>query len=54
MTVQICTGIRKVKNGYIVALRWPFGGEPMGGGEVICKTWQEVLDKLTEAQKGLD
>ena len=50
---MICTGIRKVRGGYVVLLRWPYGGEPMGSGEVVCKTWDEVLEKLTEAQEGL-
>ncbi len=45
----ICQEIRKVKNGYILDLRWPFGGEPMGYGEVICTDWGKVIELLTRA-----
>ena len=49
MTVIVCKEIRKVVGGYIIEMRWPYGGEPMGYGEVVCETWEEVIGKLTTA-----
>lgn len=45
----ICTKVEKVGNGYIVQVRWPYGPEVMGYGRVICTTWQQVVDLLTQA-----
>jgi hypothetical protein len=45
----ISTGIRKVTGGYIVNVRWPYGRDPAGYGEVICQTWEEVVALLTRA-----
>lgn len=46
MTLIICKEIRHVKNGYIVELRYPYGDEPGGYGEVVCKTLEEVFELL--------
>lgn len=45
----ICTEIRHVKGGYIVCLRYPYGGEFVDYGEVICKTFEEVIEFLKKA-----
>lgn len=50
MTLVICREIRRVKNGYIIELRWPYGNEPSGYGEVLCLTWDEVLKELSRAK----
>ena len=49
MTIVIAKEIREVGNGYILKLRWPYGGDAGAYGEVVCKTWVEVLQRLTEA-----
>lgn len=41
--------IRRVHGGYIVEVRWPYAsgyGSVVGFGEVVCKTWEEVLTLL--------
>ena len=43
----ICKEIRQVGGGFIVEMRWPYGPEPAGFGEVVCKTWEEVVALLT-------
>ena len=43
MTVVLVKEIRKVSNGYIVEVRWPYGNEPCGYGEVICPTIEDVI-----------
>lgn len=53
MNITICTKIRKVKGGFIVNLRWPYGPDPGGYGEVICKDFGEVIEVLREAQEGI-
>ena len=53
MILIICREIRKVKGGYIVECRWPYGPEPSGYGEVICVTWQDVIELLTKAANGV-
>lgn len=45
----ICREIRRVTGGFIVELRWPYGGNPIGYGEVICTTWDEVEALLRRA-----
>jgi hypothetical protein len=45
----ICKEICRVKNGYILQLRWPYGDEPMGYGTVIADDWPAVLRLLTHA-----
>ena len=45
----ICKEIRQVEGGWIVECRWPYGGIPAGFGEVVCTTWDEVVDLLTKA-----
>ena len=45
----VCNQVRKVNGGYIVEVRWPYGPEVMGCGEVVCKTWAEVVALLTKA-----
>jgi len=40
--------IRKAKGGYIVEVRWPHGGQPLGNGEIICKTFDEAVTALFE------
>ena len=52
--IIICKEIRKVKGGYIVECRWAYGPEACGYGEVICTTWQEVIELLTKAANGGD
>lgn len=49
MTTIICKEIRTAVGGYIVELRYPYGGQPVGYGEVLCSTWEEVIRNLTEA-----
>jgi hypothetical protein len=48
-TLHVCKSIRKVGGGYIVEVRWPYGPDVMGHGEVVCKTWDEAVDLLTRA-----
>ena len=40
----ICEQIRKVKNGYIVVVRDPYGDSI--SGEAVCKTFEEVVELL--------
>ena len=47
--MTICKEIRAVKGGFIVELRWPYGSDPMGYGETVFTSWQEVLEELTKA-----
>ena len=48
-TLLICRQIRHVQGGYIVELRWPYGPDVGGYGEVICETLDEVFDLLRKA-----
>lgn len=48
-TMVVCKEIRKVGNGYIVEIRWPYGPDAAGCSEVVCRTWQEVIELLTKA-----
>jgi len=50
MSMIVCGQIRKVNGGYIVMMRWPYSDEVMGMGEVVCKTWAEVLHLLDQAR----
>ena len=43
MTNIICKEIRQVPGGFIVEMRWPYGPEPCGHGEVICLTFEDVV-----------
>jgi len=52
--VTICREIRKVRGGYIAELRYPYGGNPSGYGEVIYRTWGELLDGLSKAADEID
>ena len=45
----ITSEILHVKGGYIVKLRWPYGGSPGGYGEVVALTMNEVLDLIVKA-----
>ena len=45
----ICKEVRRVGNGFIVEVRWPYGSEVIGCGEVVCRTWREVIELLTKA-----
>ncbi len=45
----ICKEIRQVSGGFIAELRWPVGNTPSGYGEVICKTFEELIKLLKEA-----
>jgi hypothetical protein len=47
--IVICKEIRTAKGGYIIELRWPYGGQSAGYGEVICSSWEEVLYQLCKA-----
>lgn len=49
MSIVICKEVRQVTGGFIVEVRWPYGGEPTGFGEVVCKTWPEVIELLSRA-----
>ena len=42
----ICMMVKKVEGGYIVEARWPYGNDPSGYGEVICRNFDEVVDLL--------
>ena len=46
MTNIMCKEIRQVSGGFIVEARWPYGPEPSGYGEVICKTIDDVCDLI--------
>lgn len=46
----ICKEIRRVKNGYIVELRYPYGGDPSGHGKVVFHTWDDVIKALDRAK----
>ena len=48
-TFIICKEIRQVQGGFIVEVRWPFGPDVSGYGEVICRTFSEVIDLLRKA-----
>lgn len=45
----VCREIRKVKGGYVVEVRWPYGDNPSGFGEVICRDFAEVVELLRKA-----
>jgi hypothetical protein len=45
----VCQQVRKVTSGYIVEVPWPYAGSPLVPGEVVCKTWPEVVTLLTRA-----
>ena len=49
MTLKICSEIRHVQGGYIINLRWPYGPDVMGYGEVICRTLDEVFRFIEKA-----
>jgi hypothetical protein len=53
MTVIVCKEIRRVRGGFIVVIRWPFGPD-MPYGEVICKDFDEVVRLLDGAQEGIN
>lgn len=38
--------IRRATGGYILTVRWPLAGEPVGGGEMVCATFDEVVTAL--------
>ena len=38
--------IKKVTGGYIAHVRWPYAGSPLGGGEAVCKTFDEAVTLL--------
>ena len=38
--------IRKVTGGYIVTVRWPLAGTPLGGGEMVCTSFDEAVTVL--------
>lgn len=44
----VCEQIRKVKGGYIVVVRAPYG-DNCNAGEVICSTFDDVVKLLREA-----
>jgi len=43
MTNVMVKEIRQLPTGFIVQARWPVGPEPSGYGEVLCKTFEEVI-----------
>ncbi len=46
----LCKEIRKVPGGFVVVVRYPYGGDPLSGfGEVVCATWEAVVDLLQQA-----
>ena len=53
MALIICQQIRKVRNGFIVEIRHPFGPDTPFG-EVICTSWKELTDLLFKAQDGIE
>jgi hypothetical protein len=53
-TGVICKEIRCVQGGYIIELRWPYGPEPGGYGEVVCDTFDEVIALLREAAEAME
>ena len=38
--------IRKVEGGYILHIRYPYAGSPLGGGEIVCATFDDAVTKL--------
>jgi len=40
--------IRKATGGYIVTVRYPLAGTPLGGGEMVCTTFDEAVGALYE------
>lgn len=40
--------IRRVEGGFIVEVRWPYGGEPIGNGEVVCTTFADAVQVLAK------
>jgi hypothetical protein len=38
--------IRAAVGGYIVEVRWPYGGSVMGNGEIVCPTFDEAVTHL--------
>jgi hypothetical protein len=38
--------IKKVTGGYILNVRWPLAGTPIGGGEIVCITFDEAVSIL--------
>lgn len=49
----LCKEVRKVRGGFIVEVRYPFGPD-MPYGEVICKTFEEVVELLKLAQDKIE
>ena len=47
--MNICGGIRKVRGGYVVELPWPYGDSCIGMGEVLCRTFDEVVTELARS-----
>ena len=45
----VCERIEKMPGGYVVYLRWPYGGKGGGAGPVICKDFDELVLKLRAA-----
>jgi hypothetical protein len=46
---EIAATIRSAKGGYVLGLRWPYGPSVIGLGEVVCRTWEEAMQKLRES-----
>jgi hypothetical protein len=44
----VCREIRKVAGGFIVEVRHPYG-DKMPFGEVVCTSFEEVIDLLKRA-----
>lgn len=47
-TKKVCDEIRKVRGGYVVVVRYPYG-EYSDGGEVICADFDAVVELLRKA-----
>ena len=45
---RICTGIRQVRGGFIVLLPEKVPGRAEEVVEVVCSSWPQVVDVLTE------
>jgi len=46
--IEVCRSIRRVPGGYIIEIRYPYGSS-FPFGEVVCKTFDEVVDLLRKA-----
>ena len=49
MKLTICQEIRHVVGGYIVEMRYPYGGTPGAYGEVLCRNLEEVFALIAKA-----